>query len=88
MKAAEVTIVNRLGLHARAAAKFVEVAACYSSDIAIEHDSQRVDGKNIMNVMLLAAGKGAQLTVIANGIDEIDALDAIVGLVESGFGED
>jgi phosphocarrier protein len=84
---ARITIVNQLGLHARAAAKFVSVATTFSCQVYIDRDSQKVDGKNMMNVMLLAAGKGTEVTLTTDGQDEIDAMLALTNLVESGFGE-
>ena len=84
---ARITIVNQLGLHARAAAKFVSVATTFSCQVYINRDSQKVDGKNMMNVMLLAAGKGTEVTLTTDGQDEIDAMLALTNLVESGFGE-
>jgi phosphocarrier protein HPr len=88
MREARTTIVNRLGLHARAAAKFVKLAQSFQSDITAEAEGQRVDGKSIMSIMLLAASKGTELIVRANGPDEHQALDALVALVESRFGEE
>ena len=69
-----VTIVNKLGLHARAAAKFVTLASSYASDIKVARDGQEVNGKSIMGVMMLAASKGTEITLIANGNDEKDAI--------------
>jgi phosphocarrier protein HPr len=88
MREASTTIVNRLGLHARAAAKFVKLAQSFESEITAEVEGQRVDGKSIMSIMLLAASKGTELTLRANGADERQALDALIALVESQFGEE
>ena len=82
------TIVNKLGLHARAAAKLVTLAAKFKSDIRIRKDTREVSGKSIMGVMMLAAGKGSCITVIAKGRDESQALDQIEALVAARFGEE
>jgi phosphocarrier protein HPr len=82
-----ILIVNKLGLHARAAAKFVTCASGYASDIHLERSGQRVNGKSIMGVMMLAAGKGAELILTAAGEDEADAVDALESLVDQRFGE-
>ena len=83
----QVTIVNKLGLHARAAAKLVTTASRFKSDIRIKRDSREVSGKSIMGVMMLAAGIGAKLTLIAVGSDEAEALDALEQLIADKFGE-
>ncbi|GAB5453291.1 MAG: HPr family phosphocarrier protein [Halioglobus sp.] len=83
----QVTIVNKLGLHARAAAKFVACSSAYSSDIKAGVDGQLVDAKSIMSVMLLAAGKGTTLDLEIAGSDEDDALAALQALIEDRFGE-
>ncbi len=86
-------IVNRLGLHARAAAKLVEQAQSFSSTITLgvtdetESKVDRVDGKSIMSVMLLAAGQGTEIELSAEGDDAMDALDAIDALIADKFGE-
>ena len=82
-----VTIINKLGLHARAAAKFVTLASSFDSDIQLSRDGRTVNGKSIMGVMMLAAAKGTQLTLHINGKDEVDALDQLNGLIENRFGE-
>ncbi|HZP13754.1 MAG TPA: HPr family phosphocarrier protein [Nevskiaceae bacterium] len=82
-----VTIVNKLGLHARAAAKLVTTASRFKSDIRIKRDGREVSGKSIMGVMMLAAGIGAKLTLIAVGSDEAEALDALEKLIADKFGE-
>lgn len=84
----ELEIINRLGLHARAAAKLVKLSASFSSDIDIEKDGQRVNSKSIMGVMMLAASFGSTVTVHANGEDELQALDAISDLIDRRFDED
>ncbi len=80
-------IVNQLGLHARAAARFVDVAQRYESKISVGTSAKQVDGKSIMSVMLLAASKGHELTLSAEGADAEDALEAITDLVADKFGE-
>jgi phosphocarrier protein HPr len=83
----QVTIVNKLGLHARAAAKFVGCAAAFSSTIRAGKDGNLVDGKSIMSVMMLAAGKGTVLDLHIEGEDEQDALDALTTLIANRFDE-
>ena len=83
----QVTIVNKLGLHARAAAKFVACAAAFSSSIRAGRDGQLVDGKSIMSVMMLAAGKGTVLDLHIQGRDEEAALKALKTLIENRFDE-
>jgi phosphocarrier protein HPr len=83
----QVTIVNKLGLHARAAAKFVACTASFSSSIQLGKDNQMVDGKSIMSVMMLAAGKGTLLDLKIEGQDEQDALLALQKLIENCFDE-
>ncbi len=84
----EVTIVNRLGLHARAAAKFVTLASGFESDIRLVRGEREVNGKSIMGVMMLAAGRGTQLRIVADGSDAEEALARLRELIESRFGED
>lgn len=83
-----VTIVNKLGLHARAAAKFVTLASSFASDIKVARNSQEVNGKSIMGVMMLAASKGTDITLIINGNDETEAIEKLSELVQERFGED
>ena len=83
----QVTIINKLGLHARAAAKFVACTASFSSRIQTGRDGQMVDGKSIMSVMMLAAGKGAVLDLEIDGSDEAEALATLQGLIENRFDE-
>lgn len=84
-----VTIVNKLGLHARPASLLVKTAGKFESDIKIEKDGIEVNGKSIMGVMMLAAEKGSQITIIADGIDEKEAIDSLVTLiVERKFDEE
>ncbi len=82
------TIVNKLGLHARAAAKLVQAANRFKSEIALEKDGQTVNGKSIMGVLMLAAAQGTEVTVRCEGADGAEALAAIAALIEDGFGED
>lgn len=82
-----IIIKNKLGLHARAANKLVDVTTQYSSSITIEHQAKTVDGKSIMSVMLLAAAKGTELTIITDGNDETEAMSAITGLIDNLFDE-
>ena len=84
----DVTIRNRLGLHARAAAKFVHLASRYRSHVRVSKEGRVVDGKSIMGILLLAAAHGTTITISAEGVDADDALTALCHLVESGFGED
>jgi phosphocarrier protein len=80
-------IVNKLGMHARSSAAFVQTASKFRSEVWVERDTQRVNGKSIMGVLMLAASKGTQITVEAIGEDAAAALDALGALVGSGFGE-
>ena len=82
------TIVNKLGLHARAAAKLVTLASSYSSDIDIARNDQSVNGKSIMGVMMLAASQGTELIIRTSGHDEQEAADQLERLVAEKFGED
>lgn len=82
-----VTIVNKLGLHARAAAKFVTLASSFASNVRVVRDGQEVNGKSIMGVMMLAASRGSDITVITDGEDETDALDRLAELIAQRFGE-
>ncbi|MFO1281648.1 MAG: HPr family phosphocarrier protein [Burkholderiales bacterium] len=83
----EVEIVNKLGLHARASAKLTQLAGRYQSDIHIARNGRRVNAKSIMGVMMLAAGKGAKVTLETSGPDEAEAMDALCALVADCFGE-
>jgi len=82
-----VTIVNELGMHARAAARFVHLAVRFESRVRVEARGREVDGKSIMGLLLLAAARGTAITVRTEGPDEADALQALVELVTNGFGE-
>ena len=87
MVEAELKIINKLGLHARAAAKLVATTGAYSSLITLRIGDKSVDGKSIMSVMMLAAGKGSDIHVRCEGNDETAALSAIQYLINQRFGE-
>ena len=84
---AELTIVNKLGLHARASAKLTQVASGFRSEVWLTRNGRRVNAKSIMGVMMLAAGKGATVTVEADGEDAEAALSALRALIADRFGE-
>jgi len=88
MTSRAVTVVNQLGLHARAAARFVHLATRFEAHIRVTRDSKVMDGKSIMGILLLAAARGTSITISADGRDEQAAVEALVKLVESGFGEE
>jgi phosphocarrier protein len=88
MVSRSVTVVNELGMHARAAAKFVHLATRFQSHVRVARDGREMDGKSIMGILLLAAARGSTLTISATGADEGEAVDALIALVASGFGED
>jgi len=88
MKTATVAIVNKLGMHARASAKFVTLAAQFKSDVTLGRNGQQANGKSIMGIMMLAAGKGSQVIVTVEGDDEDSALSALTELIANRFGED
>ncbi len=88
MASRTVTIINKLGLHARAAAKFVQIASGFSCEINIKHGSREVSGKSIMGVMMLAVGMGTEIEIIAHGSGAEKALDTLENLVLDRFGED
>ena len=83
-----VDIVNKLGLHARAAAKLVTLASKFESDVRVRKEGREVSGKSIMGVMMLAAAKGSQVTLIAEGEDAQQALEELAALVADRFGEE
>ena len=83
----EIELTNRLGLHARAAAKFVHTAARFSAKVMVRHDDEEVNGKSILGLLLLAAPCGTRLTLRVEGIDEDSALQALIDLIEDRFGE-
>jgi phosphocarrier protein len=84
----EVEIINRLGLHARAAAKLVQVASAFQSKVTLLNDGEVVDAKSILGILLLAAGQGSRLKIVCDGKDEGPALDAVIQLIADRFGED
>jgi phosphocarrier protein len=88
MTSETVTVVNQLGMHARAAAKFVHLASKYQARVRVASDRREMDGKSIMGILLLAAARGTVITISAEGADERDAVTALTALVRSGFGED
>ena len=83
----ELLIANRLGLHARAAAKFVHLAGTFASKVTVSKDGARVDGKSILGLLTLAAAKGSRLHLTVSGDDEREASDKLAELVRSRFGE-
>ena len=84
----EMEIINELGIHARPAAMFVKLASKFKSEIFVEKDDEKVNGKSIMGIMMLAAGKGLKITVTAEGHDAENAVNALEELVNNRFGED
>lgn len=88
MIAGNVTIVNQLGLHARAATRLVNCASDFASEIMVKRGARSVNGKSIMGILTLAAATGTELTIEANGTDEEQALDAVIRLINNRFGED
>ena len=80
-------ITNELGMHARAATKFVQTANKFSAVISVEKDGQSVNGKSIMGVLTLAAAKGAEILVVCDGEDAQAAMEALALIIENGFGE-
>jgi phosphocarrier protein len=87
MTSRAVIVNNQLGLHARAAARFVHLATRFASQIRVGRDAKVMDGKSIMGILLLAAARGTTLTITADGPDENEAVEALSRLVQSGFGE-
>lgn len=83
-----VKITNRLGLHARAAARFVHTASRFKARVTVARNGKTMDGKSILGILLLAASHGTDLDLTADGEDEAPALEALTSLIESGFGED
>ena len=88
MTSRTVTVVNQLGMHARAAAKLVHLATRFQARVRVARDARQMDGKSIMGILLLAAACGSTITISADGADEQEALEALTALVQSGFGED
>lgn len=83
----EVTIINKLGLHARASAKLTRIASQYQSDVWLKRNDRKVNAKSIMGVMTLAANKGSTVEIEITGVDEIEAMEALIALVNDCFGE-
>jgi phosphocarrier protein HPr len=86
--AREVCIRNALGLHARAAARFVHTASRFRSRVTVSRSGTTMDGKSILGILLLAASQGTVLRLVAEGDDEAAAVDALTALIDAGFGED
>jgi len=84
----DVEIINKLGMHARAAAKFVKLASQFDSNIELGTDAQRVNGKSIMGVLMLAAARGTRMTIYADGDDAQQSADALAELINNRFDED
>lgn len=82
------TIINRLGLHARAAAQLVQTANRFTSEVLVSKEDIEVNGKSIMGILLLAAPKGTEISLKVTGSDEAEAMAALTSLIEDGFGED
>jgi len=85
MLSKEITITNKLGIHARPAAQFVKTANRFEAEITVEKDGEEIDGKSIMGLMMLAAGHGSTLIISTEGTQEQEALDALVALVQKDF---
>ena len=83
----EFTIVNKNGMHARPAAQFVKQASQFQCEIIVEKDDEQVNGKSIMGLMMLAAGKGEKIKLITDGSDAESAMGALGGLIKTGFGD-
>ncbi len=81
------TVINQLGMHARAAARFVHVATAFRAQVKVARGARIMDGKSILGILLLAAARGSTITISADGPDEEAAVEALCRLVESGFGE-
>ncbi len=88
MRCQKITINNKLGLHARASAKFVSLASAFTSEILLKRNGQQVNGKSIMGIMMLAAAKGAELELCTDGKDEKRAIEELSALIHNRFGED
>ena len=88
MRCQSITIINKLGMHARASAKFVSLASEFSAEITLKRNGQQVNGKSIMGIMMLAAAKGSELELCAKGQDEAKAVATLADLIADRFGED
>jgi phosphocarrier protein len=83
----DATIINKLGLHARASAKFTQLASSFKCEVMLSRNGRRVNAKSIMGVMMLAAAKGTTITIETNGVDEAEAMEALLNLINDYFGE-
>ena len=83
----DVLIINKLGLHARASAKLTQLASSFRSEVMLSRNSRRVNAKSIIGVIMLAAGKGATFTIETSGPDEVEAMSALLALINDYFGE-
>jgi phosphocarrier protein len=88
MQQRDVEVVNKLGLHARPSARLTQLASSFASQVHMSKNGRRVNAKSIMGVMMLAAARGSTLTLETDGKDEVAAMDALVDLIASGFGEE
>ena len=88
MQQRDVEIVNKLGLHARPSARLTQLASSFKGNVFMSRNGRRVNAKSIMGVMMLAAAKGSTITLETDGDDEKEAIDALAGLISSGFGEE
>ncbi|MBC2730355.1 MULTISPECIES: HPr family phosphocarrier protein [Thiobacillus] len=88
MQQRDVEIVNKLGLHARPSARLTQLASSFKSNVFMSRNGRRVNAKSIMGVMMLAAAKGTTVSLETDGDDEVEAIDALAGLISSGFGEE
>jgi phosphocarrier protein HPr len=88
MQQRDVEIVNKLGLHARPSAKITQLASSFKSQVFMARNGRRINAKSIMGVMMLAAAKGSTITLETDGEDELEAINALSGLISSGFGEE
>ncbi len=84
----KIEIINKLGLHARAAAKLVTLASSFACDIKLEFNNKQVNGKSIMGVMMLAAARGSEITLVTDGSDEELAMQKLTELINGKFGEE
>ena len=84
----ELVIRNKLGIHARPAASIVKIAGKYKSRVIIEKDGMKANAKSIMDLLILEADGGTKVTVVVDGVDEVEALTAVIELIKSGFGEE
>ena len=88
MPTIEIVISNKLGLHARPSARLTQLASSFKSNVFMSRNGRRVNAKSIMGVMMLAAAKGTTVSLETDGDDEVEAIDALAGLISSGFGEE